>query len=597
MSKSKVFITLILILSLVMGLSGVAYGVTDHLRFGITVDEGSLTPYTYTSDPGLDLTRLIYDSLFYMNENLEAKPWLVKEYEVSEDDLVYTLKLHDDIKWHDGKDLTAEDIKFTYEYLMTHKKARFTNPVSLVQEIKIIDPLTLEMVVESPQPNFFGAPLAEVPILPKHIWENIDNPDESTEKIGSGPYKLVEIKAGEFYKLEANNNFFKGTPKVQNITVPIIKDNTSLFTALKAGQLDVANRSISPEILADFKNDDNLDVKQGPGFGSTLLQFNNERYPFSIKEFRQALTYAIDKQEIVDVIMLKTATPGSTAYIHPSLDSYNPNMKEYDYNVIKANELLDGLKFIDTNGDGIRETDEGEILEFNLLVYASNPQRIRIAELLKDYYKQIGININIKAMDMSTVDDLVWPEFDTTKGRDYDMTLWGWGASMMDRATNLTSLFYSDLEVGYVNIGAYKNEEFDALADKLEKEYDNDKRKEILFDMQMVISEDCPMVTLYYPIDSYGYNPNVFDDWVFTKGKGILSVVSLVDIGDKSDALPVNSTSDVEPESPNSEVTSDTNEAGDPESNAVLIIGLIIAAAVIFVIIEKKRNGPKSHKS
>lgn len=598
MLKLKRLIISILILSLIFGMSGVSYGITNQLRFGITVDEGTLTPYTYTSDPGLDLTRLIYDSLFYMNENLEPKPWLVKEYKVSDDSLVYTLKLHENVKWHDGNSLTAEDVKFTYEYFIKYKKARFTNPASTVKEIKIIDPLTIEMVLETPKPDFLTSPLAEVPILPKHIWEINEIPDESIDRIGSGPYKLTDIKAGEFYKLEANKDFYKGTPTVEKIIVPIIKDTTSLFTALKAGQIDVANRNISPEILSDFKNDKNLKIIEGPGYGSTLLQFNNERYPFTIKEFRQALTYAIDKKEIVDVIMLKSATLGTTGFLHPTLDTYNSNTKQYEFSLDAANGLLDSLNFKDTDGDSIRETDTGVKLQFNLLVYANNPQRIRIAEFIKDYYSNIGIDIIIKAMDMSTVDDLVWPEFDVTKGRDFDMTLWGWGASMMNKPSNLADMFYSDLNIGYVNIGAYKNEEFDALVDKLSLEYDNDKRKEILFDMQSIISEDSPIVTLYYPIDAYGYNPNIYDGWKFTKGKGILSVVSLVNLEEKpNEAVPVTSTPKVEVEPAQPVETAVTNEAEKAGGNTLLILGLVAVAAVVFMIIGKNKKGSKGPKS
>lgn len=587
MTKGKKLVCLVLVICLIVGMTDAGYAETKQLRMGIAVDEGTLTPYTYTSDPGLELTKLIYDCLFYLDENLEAKPWLVKEYTLSEDSLVYTLKLHENVKWHDGNNLTAEDVKFTYEYVLKHKKSRFTTPASNIQEIKILDTYTLQMVLKTPQPDFLVAPFAELPIMPKHIWEKLDNPNESKERIGSGPYKLVDVQAGQYYKLEANKEFFKGTPAVDEIVISVIKDVTSLFTALKAGELDVANRTISPEILDSFKQDKNLKVSEGPGFAPTLLQFNNERYPFSKKEFRQALTYATNKQEIVDVVMLKAATPGSSAFLHPTLSSYNPDTAKYEFNLQKAAEILDSINFKDADGDGIRESEQGKKLAFDLLVYANNPLRIRIAELLKDYYGKIGVQVNIKAMDMSTVDDLVWPEFEVTKGRDYDMALWGWGASMMNKPTNLKDLFYSDLNIGYVNIGAYKNPEFDKVSDQLDAEYNPEKRKELLFKMQEIVAEDCPIITLYYPIEAYAYNPSVYDGWKYTKGKGIINTLSLVNLDGQAQA----NSDEAKIDETKEESAFDQGNGGGLSN--LWVFGLIIIAAVIFMIVNKKKEAAK----
>ena len=129
---TKVLVVCIIISLLSSLMSASVFAEVDQLKIGITVDESTLTPYTYTSGAGLNLVGLVYDSLFQLDENLIPQPWLVKDYSISEDALTYTFTLYENVKWHDGTPFTAEDVKFTYEYIMQYPKKRFSNPSSKI---------------------------------------------------------------------------------------------------------------------------------------------------------------------------------------------------------------------------------------------------------------------------------------------------------------------------------------------------------------------------------------------------------------------------------------------------------------------------------
>ena len=498
------------------------------LKIGLSSEEGTLNPYTYKTETGMDLVRLVYDPLFQIDKNLVSKPWLVKSFSLSADKLLLTMKLHENVKWHDGKPLTSADVKFTYEYIKKHPKSRFTNPAKNILAVEAPDELTVTMKFQKYLPDMFSRPLADMPILPKHIWEKIDNPDASTVMIGSGAFMLTEIKPGEMFRMKANKNFFKGAPDVDEIVIPLIKDTTALFTALKAGSLDITTRNLSPELIKDFSADKRFKVLKGSGFATTMMYFNNERAPFNKKEFRQALAYAVNRQELVDVIILGVGTVGSVGLVHPDLDNYNSTINQYAYDLDKSRKILDSIGFTDRNGDGVRESEPGKPLEFKLLVYANNPLRVRVAELIRESYAKIGVKVNISALDMAVVDNLVWPDFDAAKGRNFDMTMWGWGASSMNAMNRYVEMMHSDFARGPSNIGAFKSAAADVVLNELANEVDFDKRDALVKKMQTVLADEVPFLTLYYADQDFAYNPTAKDNWVFQKGKGPVTVLSFV---------------------------------------------------------------------
>lgn len=585
-------ISLIIITLFVFSSAGNSFAKSEveSLKIGILSDESTLNPYTYqTGYPGLDLVSLLYDTLLQLDKDNKPVPWLVKEYKVSDNGLEYSFKLNDNIKWHDGEMLTSDDVKFTVDYFIKYPKSRFTNPLKNVASLTVENETDFTMILSKPDPNFLIQPLADVPILPEHIWSKISTPDSETNAIGSGPYILSEHKADQYYKMTANKEYFKEAPPIQEIIFPIIKDTTALYNALKSGEIDAISSNISPELVSQFESNPSLKISRGAGFSTTLFQLNSEKYPMTEKPFRQAIDLAIDKKSLVDIVLLGFAEVGSPGFIHPSSPSYNSEVKT-SFDPEKAKQILDEAGFKDNNGDGFREDQKGNEINFTTLVHSNNPIRIRVAELISEAINEIGIKNSVKAMEDTTIISLMWPDYDVSKGRNFDMGVFGWSNTMQLFPDRIVELFYSDPAIGAVNIGGYKNKEFDALSDQLRATFDETERQELINDLQLMVADEAPIITLYYQEIVNAYNPGKYDGFVFQTGKGIINKLSFVSGERSEDAAGNNSNSGGESKSSDEKTSNDRNSVKE-NNNGILIFGvLIVIAAIVFFLLKRKKK-------
>jgi peptide/nickel transport system substrate-binding protein len=497
------------------------------LRVAILSDESTLQPYTYVKGyPGWNMMTLVYDTLFIMDVDNLPRPWLAKEDKVSADGKIHTLTLRNDGKWHDGKPVTSADVKFSFEYYKKNTHSRWTPPVKNFVSIDTPNETTVVITLPAADPSFAVRLLGDVPIIPKHLWESVTEPKKFENNVGSGPYKLAEYKAEQFYRFTANAAHFAGKPAVDELVMPIIKDTSTVFAALKTGEIHSTIQGLSPELVKDFQATAGLKVAQGPGYATTLLQFNDERAPWSKKEVRQAIGLAIDTKKLVDTVLLGYGTQGNPGWIHPASPFHDPAVKpEYDMN--KAKTLLDGLGYKDTNNDGVREAD-GKKLEGTLLVYSNNPTRVRAAELIAAAVKDIGISLKVTALEPNSVDAKVWPDFDVSKGRDFDLAIFGWSAPIQVNPVRTAELVHSDPAIGSINIGAYKSAAADKIAGELVVTVDAEKQKALVRQLEALIAQDLPFYMLYYADGIYAYRPDAYDKWTFQKGLGLFHKLSFL---------------------------------------------------------------------
>ena len=512
--------------------SGAGLAQTGTVRIAITRDEGYLNPYTYQSGyPGWNLMTLVYDPLFYPDANNEPIPWLARDVRVSPDGRTWTLTLFPNIRWHDGQPLTAEDVKFTFEYVQRVTHSRWTPAARNLEAVEAPTPQTVVFRLKTPDAGFRLRTLADVPILPRHIWESVTTvaaARASTSTVGSGPFRVEEVRPGQFYRLVANPQYFAGPVKVRELILPIVRDATVSFTALQAGEIDANVRTLTPELVAQFERGPGLKVVRGPGFASTLLQFNLEHPLLQDVRLRRAIANAINTNLMVRLLMLGYAVVGSPGYIHPDSPFYASGLK-FEGSKARAVALLNEAGYLDRNNDGIRETPQGTPLRFTVLAQAENPIRIRGAELVRTWLRDVGIAVDVRVADDASVIDQVWPDFDVCKGRRFDLAMFGWSAPVMIRPTALVDLFHSDCRIGTINIGGYKNPEIDRLGAQLLVTVDPDRQKALAAQMQRLIAQDLPVHVLFYPDVIMAYRPAAHDRWVFQKGQGILTKLSFVD--------------------------------------------------------------------
>lgn len=190
--------------------------------------------------------------------------------------------------------------------------------------------------------------------------------------------------------------------------------------------------------------------------------------------------------------------------------------------------MLDELGYTETDENGMRLNKDGEAMDLELLVQSGNAVRTRTAELIAQQLGEVGIRVTVNSMEGGSVDDRVWPEFDVSKGRDYDMAMWGWSAPVIQKAGAIVTACYSDFVQGGDNLGGYKSEEFDALAEKYLASEDVQERITMAQDMEEIAFEDAPFITLFFMDTVSAVNTEQYSGWKEAKGTYAFNVFSFL---------------------------------------------------------------------
>ena len=543
MARWRTAILLVALLSLIVGCTSssapspqgtaapAAVKTVDLVKIGTTQDESSWNPYTYSSGaPGWNVLLMQFDTLMAGDLENVPQPWLAKDVQASADSKTWTLTLESGVKWHDGQPFTADDVKFTIEYFQKNIHGRFSTPLRDVTSVTVQGADKVVITTKDPKPAFRYQALADVPMLPKHIWGAYDgDPKKATDlkfNTATGPYQLVEYKPDALYRFKANPNYFKGKPLVNEILMPIIKEANTTFAAVKTGELDTTVRSLLPELIKDFEATPGMKIARGPAYGSSGLWVNVERPGLDKKEVRQAISLAIDRKKLVDTVHLGFATQGSAGFVHPANPFYNKDIKT-EFDLANANALLD--KVGATKGaDGTRVLN-GRPLRYELILDSTGgPLRVREAELISQQLKEIGIATTVKALDRNAWVAAAWPEFDVRKGRNYDLSMGGWSAPTQFEAGRLVEQVHSDLLKGSLNVYGLKDPAGDALAEKLLNEGDPAKRAALAKELQAFFADQQFIITTLYADGLYAYKQPTFDGFKFQKGLGIFQKNSFI---------------------------------------------------------------------
>lgn len=490
----------------------------DNLTIGLSSDVGPLNIYTGNLDW---LTDMVYDKLFSPSPYVdEPTPWLAESATQIDED-TWEVVVREGITWHDGEAFTAEDVKFTYEYYRDGPANRHTHHVSEVPQIDEInieeDGETVTFECGYACPSLQTITFADLPILPEHIWSNVENPRKYTDlAIGTGPFKLTEYVADQHYILEANNDYFMGEPSVEKLTLPIITDPTAMFNALKSGQIDVSARTVPAELVSTFKNAGEFKLAQASNLSIVQFGLNYQKAPFNNEQFRQAMSLSVNRQAIVDTVLLGQGQAGDKGYPHPASPWTNPELST-PYDTAKAMALFEELGYKDTNGDGLRETPEGEALQISIKVSSGEPIYVRAAELMVEQYKAVGLNLFVETLDPAT-----FAAHNAEKNFDTYVSLIGpHGVADPDQ-------FIMSHRSGYLWAKEMAYPAMDTLIEQWMAASTIEERKNISFNMQELYNDQPTVVALYYPEEVYAYNAEKYDGYVESLGYGIVNKFSFL---------------------------------------------------------------------
>jgi len=500
------------------------------VRVGYAGSPDTLNPGAAVLSEAYIMFELVYDTMYDLNLDGTFSLNLAESAEVSDDNLVWTFKLRD-ATFHDGTPLTAEDVVFSYDlYANTEGYPWMGDYTYYFDSVEAPDNKTVVITLSEAIPNL-DAQLVWLYVLPKHVWENEDPVEfENTEMIGSGPFKMVEYEQNTFVHLAANVDYPQ-PPKVDEVIFQTFESNDALVQAIKTGQVDMITE-FPATAIDSLKATENVEVVVGAPFSPTVTDiiFNQctaENCPegdgvcsghpsLQDRNVRLALAHATDKQKIIDVIYLGLASPGTTLIPDGLGVWYNSDIKDYEFDVAKANQILDDAGYLDTDGDGVREMPDGT----NPLVYRLNwPSDSidgpRLAELLGEMWAEVGVDTEPQALDPDATTAICCPAFD------FDVILWGWGSDP-DPNLLLSVMTTDEIPTGSSETG-YSNSEFDDMYYQQASEMDFETRKELVWKMQQIAFDDVVYIIPYYDPALQAFRTDRFTGWITDQPKVELS--------------------------------------------------------------------------
>lgn len=500
--KGTFFVSAMVILTLVTVLFTFTSGgrqeksSTAFLRVGWGVETDSLSPFISYTQAGAEVFNLLYDPLVAFDENLEPKPHLAESWDLSDDQLTWTFKLREGVTWHDGEELTSEDVKYTYELMMESELGLYADFLRGISDIQCPNPLTVVINTERPKANML---MNTAPILPKHIWETVAFEEletwENSSPVGTGPFTFAERKEGEFLRLTANPDYFLGKPAIDELVFVLYANNDTMVQALKTGELQGAiNFNVNQ--LRALSSEPNISAISAAANGFTEISINSMEDEASLGNpllldtaLRRAMEYAIDKQKIIDVAYAGQGIAGTTIVPPDDFWHYAPKGAELRaYNPTKAAQELEKAGYTDRDGDGIREDADGNKLSFNFMLRSDNTDEVKAGQMVSAMLKDVGIEIDIETVDDGVLIDRIY-------AYDFDMFIWGWGTDV--DPTTILRVMSTD-QIDNLSDCNYSNPEYDRLLEEQATLMDKAERQKMVWEMQKILYRDAPYIILSY---------------------------------------------------------------------------------------------------
>ena len=466
-----------------------AYG--DTLVTGSIGEPSTLLPILATDSSSGEIAGLVYNGLLRYDKNYQLEGDLAKSWEVSPNGLRITFHLRRGVKWHDGQEFTSRDVLYTYRVIIDPKTpTAYSEDFKQVQSARAIDPYTFEVTYAKP----FAPALASwgMSILPAHLLEgkDITKSPLARSPIGTGPYVFKQWIPLQKVVLEANPDYWEGKPYLSRYVYRIIPDSSTMYMELKAGGLDEMN--LSPvqyqrqtntrEFLSRFNK------YRYPASAYTYLGYNLRLPLFQDRRVRQAITCAINKEEIIQGVLLGMGQIAHGPY-KPGTWAYKPKVADFGYDPARAAALLKEAGFL-AGSDGILVKD-GKRFSFTIMTNQGNDQRLKCALIIQQRLRVVGIEVKIRVME--------WASFINNfidKGQ-FDAVLLGW---TLGQDPDIYDIWHSSKtapkELNFIH---FKDPEVDRLLVEGRGTFDMEQRKKCYYAIQDILAREQPYTFLYVP--------------------------------------------------------------------------------------------------
>lgn len=480
MNMKKIIAVLAAACTLTMALpAGVYADGKSDLVIALDADVDTLHPSDYSTTVELNVLNQIYDTLMYMNPdgNHDPEPRIAESCEISEDGLDYTLHLRDDVTFHDGTPVTAEDVVFSIEL---YKESEYQgSKISMLSSVEATDEKTVVCHLDTPYTPFLEGILATF-ICSKAYYEA--DPDAFvTNPVGTGPYKFVSRATGSNVILEANEDYYRGAPAIKDLTFEVIPDAATKAIALQTGEINFAE--IDSSVLAQLEANQEITVTEVPTSSFCYVSMNLEKEPFDNVLVRQAINYAIDRENLVQVCYDGEAEVNSNI-CSKSRRGYSDDQFQYTYDPDKAKELLE---------------EAGISTPYNLGEILVAEKYSNLATVIQNDLKAVGLEVSISVKEFNAyINDLTSGNYDITA---LNMTLEG-------DTQSLEMAFTTDY-IGTANNARYSDSEMDELFNQTRGETDSEKRLELFDQIFTKAQDEAVYAVLCNPLTLFAYNADL----------------------------------------------------------------------------------------
>lgn len=465
----------------------------------ITDDPVSLNGIYANDGASVSVLSFVFNPLTLGGENwgTEITGDLAESWDVSDDGLIWTFNLHQGVLWHDGEELTAEDVVYTFETIQSAEadiapfRPRFLQDGEPIQ-FEAVDDYTVVATLSAPNASFFTD--ISVPIVPKHILENQDLREGpfNREPIGTGPFKVVEWNTAESIVLEANEDYFRGAPCIDRLIFRIIPDEQTQVAALQTGEVDFLP-NVPGASVPTFEGNPDFDLTVAEQDSLFQMFLNLENPKFQDVNVRKALLIAIDRQAVVDIVRQGYGVVHNSHFDHTVPFYEQDKLGGYDYDPERAGQLLDEAGITDTDGDGLRDVD-GEPWTINIVSFAGGFRDYAdYAVVVQAFWQDIGIQTELELRDLSTMVEQIYQE--RVVDKPYEALTSGW--SVIGPEPNSYANFYMWTDALGPNIANYRNEQVNELFQEARTLTDFDERMAIYEEIEAILWDELPTLPLY----------------------------------------------------------------------------------------------------
>ncbi len=453
----------------------------DDIKMFINGDISTLDPANSGTIVNAQVMIDIYDCLYKAHPDHSVEPWLAESYTVSDDSLTYTFKLNKGVKFHNGDELKASDVVFTFNRAMTSPYQM--SAVDQIESVSASDDYTVVFKLKNIYAPFMEISICNTPICSERaVTEGGDAYGE--KPVGTGPYKFVKHEAASLVTLTRFDDYFKGPAAIKDVTYRVIVDSNTSTVAVQNGEIDFG--AFLPTAYENIKSDEKLNLYEGMGGHFYYVMMNNEVAPFDNIKVRQAINYAIDRDFILDACLDGLGNPTSTI-LAPAVFGYSPDVKQYEYNVEKAKQLLAEA--------GVQTPyDAGTFKTIGAGSF------VTIATVMQGFLHEIGIEVEVEQLEQNAyIEQLLVGDF---------------GLGVMGIDCGLDADAYGDLFKpeqmdGGNNMGRYQNPEVTELFAQGRATLDPDERLAIYKEVFNIVGEEAAYAPLFNAIRMFAYSKDL----------------------------------------------------------------------------------------